>query len=485
MSAFSVRGGLQFASDAHPGFWNADSNNIQPRAGFAYQLNQKTVVRGGIGVYTVPFIIAGNFQPGFSQTHVARADAGRSGLTFQATLANPFPTACCSQSGASRGADTLPRPGHRPVRAARFQQRAEHALYRQRAARAAGPVAARGRLRRQPRLGPHDGRRRSGGGDRLNAIPVQYLSTSRVRDQATIDFLAQLVTNPFADCCRAPASTARRSRARSCCARTRSSATCAPFDDDGTSELQLGAVQDREAVHAAATRCWRPIPGREFTERVFKLNPSDTDYEDRLSAFDVPHRVTHQRDLGAAVRPRAGVGPASASGSPTRSSAAGACRRSGSSRADGRSTSTIATSTSTATWRALKSDYSGDTNQPVFDISGFYFHDAAVQTNGVDDPTKQRADSAHPAGEQRPLLPVAHRRPAQPEAEPVGHLDRQAGAAQRPRARAVQRRVPERVQPAGVQQPEHRSDQRRFRQGDEPEQPAARHPARGEDRVLS
>src|SRR5206468_4072132 len=36
---------------------------------------------------------------------------------------------------------------------------------------------------------------------------------------------------------------------------------------------------------------------------------------------------------------------------------------------------------------ALRTDYSGDTNSPVFDISGFYFHDAAVQTNGVDDPT--------------------------------------------------------------------------------------------------
>src|SRR5262249_61037657 len=32
-SAFSVRGGLQFASDANPGFWNADRNNVQPRAG--------------------------------------------------------------------------------------------------------------------------------------------------------------------------------------------------------------------------------------------------------------------------------------------------------------------------------------------------------------------------------------------------------------------------------------------------------------------
>jgi hypothetical protein len=41
---------------------------------------------------------------------------------------------------------------------------------------------------------------------------------------------------------------------------------------------------------------------------------------------------------------------------------------------------------------SLKTNYSGDTNQPVFDIGGFYFHDAAVQTNGVDDPAKQRAD---------------------------------------------------------------------------------------------
>jgi hypothetical protein len=41
----------------------------------------------------------------------------------------------------------------------------------------------------------------------------------------------------------------------------------------------------------------------------------------------------------------------------------------------------------------LKTNYSGNTDDPVFDISGFYFHDAPVQTNGVDDPVKQRADT--------------------------------------------------------------------------------------------
>jgi hypothetical protein len=41
---------------------------------------------------------------------------------------------------------------------------------------------------------------------------------------------------------------------------------------------------------------------------------------------------------------------------------------------------------------ALKSKYSNNPDDLIWDVSGFYFHDAAVQTNGVDDPTKQRND---------------------------------------------------------------------------------------------
>ncbi len=58
-SAFNAQGGLTFASDSNRGFWDADKNNFQPRAGFAYHLNDKTVLRGGWGIYTVPFIISG------------------------------------------------------------------------------------------------------------------------------------------------------------------------------------------------------------------------------------------------------------------------------------------------------------------------------------------------------------------------------------------------------------------------------------------
>ena len=43
-SAFRVRGGLQFATDGNRGTYNPDLNNVQPRVGFAYQMNPKTVV---------------------------------------------------------------------------------------------------------------------------------------------------------------------------------------------------------------------------------------------------------------------------------------------------------------------------------------------------------------------------------------------------------------------------------------------------------
>jgi hypothetical protein len=45
-------------------------------------------------------------------------------------------------------------------------------------------------------------------------------------------------------------------------------------------------------------------------------------------------------------------------------------------------------------WGGLKADYGRvKDGLPIFDTSGFYFSDAAVQTNGVIDPAKQRADT--------------------------------------------------------------------------------------------
>ena len=143
------------------------------------------------------------------------------------------------------------------------------------------------------------------------------------------------------------------------------------YDDNGTSIYNSAQVKLEKRFttrfSALAAYTWS-----RFTERVFKLNPTDTEYENRLSQYDVPHRVSisgiWQLPWGFSVQ---GIGQFQ-SGQPISFHDRNIYFN--------------------GDLASLKTNYSGDTNQPVFDISGFYFHDAAVRTNGVDDPAKQRAD---------------------------------------------------------------------------------------------
>jgi hypothetical protein len=389
-SAFNVRGGLQFASDATPGFWNADKNNVQPRVGFAYRVSDSTVVRGGVGVYTIPFIIGGVFQPGFSQSTpiVASNDLG---LTFNATLANPFPSGVIAPAGATRGADTF--MGQDLSRFAPLEvQNAQNTRYLVSIQRElpgqwlveAGYTGSRG-------WNLTTGGGGAAGEIDLNAIPTKYLSTSRVHDQAAIDFLAALVPNPFRSLLPGTSNNSA-TIARSQLVRPYPQfGNIRTFDDDGTSRYNSAQFK----VERRFTRGYTLLAAytwSRFTERVFKLNPYDTEYEERVSAADVPHRVTvsgiwelpfgHGRRFAADANrfTDAFIGGWSLQ-------AIGSMQSGQPIDLSGRNVYFNGNVDS------LKTDYSGNTNSPVFDISGFYFHDAAVQTNGVDDPAKQRADT--------------------------------------------------------------------------------------------
>lgn len=102
-----IRGGLQFAGvGGNPRrHFNTDRNNIAPRFGFAYQVNDRTVVRGGFGIfYAAGSIGAGGFNiasQGFapSTPYVSSLD----GLRPIGTLSNPFPDGFASAAGSSQG----------------------------------------------------------------------------------------------------------------------------------------------------------------------------------------------------------------------------------------------------------------------------------------------------------------------------------------------------------------------------------------------
>ena len=83
-------------------------NNFQPRLGFAYQVNEKTVLRGGYAIYAVPalFDISGIYQPGFSQaTNIVPSNDV--GVTIRSTLTNPFPDGVLAPPGNSNGVNTF------------------------------------------------------------------------------------------------------------------------------------------------------------------------------------------------------------------------------------------------------------------------------------------------------------------------------------------------------------------------------------------
>ena len=101
------RGGLTFAGvDGNPERpWETDNNNFQFRAGTAFQLNQKTVLRGGYGRYFLNPTGQGH-QQGFSIStpFIASNDGNRTPLY---NLANPFPSGVIAPPGASLGARTF------------------------------------------------------------------------------------------------------------------------------------------------------------------------------------------------------------------------------------------------------------------------------------------------------------------------------------------------------------------------------------------
>ncbi len=89
---------------------NTDRNNFAPRVGFAWRLNEKTVIRGGGGLFYGSQLGIGGEPAAFgisgfqtTTTMVSSLD----GVTPKDTLSNPYPNGLNSPSGSSLGAATL------------------------------------------------------------------------------------------------------------------------------------------------------------------------------------------------------------------------------------------------------------------------------------------------------------------------------------------------------------------------------------------
>ena len=283
---FRVNGGLEFADG--PIYNNL--TKFLPRAAASYMLNDKTVIRGGAGLFSYDYYFDAGNQTGFSQpTAIVTTD--NNGRTFLTDLNNPIPTGQLMQPvGSSLGAATglglnigTVVPSEREVPYyARWQIGAQRDL-------GAGWVVeayyvdSRGRnlpVRRE-----------------INGIPLQYLSTSTQRDPERESYLSASVANPFQGLLPGTGLNGTTiSRAQ----------LLRPFPQflSVVTEEYVGS----DSYRAGALRLEKRFRGgnsviASYTrsrsrDRLNYLNPSDTELEDRVSPNDRPHRAS----LGTTIR---------------------------------------------------------------------------------------------------------------------------------------------------------------------------------------
>lgn len=379
-SDFRVRGGLLFANDNERDFWDADKNNFQPRVGFAYRFDDRTVVRGGWAVYTIPFILDAVQQPGFSQP-TALVPTLDNGLTFRANLFDPFPEGISQPPGASLGLATFIGrdiefvPVHRSNgQAQRWSLSFERELP--------------GHWLVEAAYVGNQGFDLTTDTDILNAVPRRFLSQSPVRDQATIDFLNANVANPFQGL--APGTSLNG-------ATIQREQLLRPFPQFGN--IRTHRDDGSSIYHGGQLRAEKRFTG-EYTllvsytwskliERISFLNPTDTEYEKRISTNDAPHHIVVS---GIWELPF------------------GKARRWGNSW-DGLTNALFGGWQVQGIWQAqsgrplelgnlyfngdpseLRAGISGSSVDATFDTSGFYFTDAAVRIGGGVNPARQRSD---------------------------------------------------------------------------------------------
>jgi len=280
---FRLRGGLLFADQDNRASFQADRNNFQPRIGAAYQLNSKTVIRGGWGMFMVPFVLDGLNQNGFSRNTplVASPDFG---LTFQSTLANPFPNGYIAET--NRGLTSLLGQGLGTIvpsqRKNGIVQRWEVSLQRELPGRWLIDLA-------------YIGNRANDLITAIEANPIsrRYQSTSPVRDQALINLLDAPVNNPFRGVAGFEgtnfftATTINRSQ------------LLRPYPHfgnfnleryDGSSSYHAGQVRVEKRFSKGYT-ILGTYAYSKYLEQTTRLNPTDENYENRFADADAPHKL--------------------------------------------------------------------------------------------------------------------------------------------------------------------------------------------------
>jgi hypothetical protein len=386
---FRATGGLLFAD----GPVNNTTTKVLPRLAAAYMIDERTVVRGGVGLFSYDYFFENINQAGFSQATPVLTTSNN-GITFTgATLSNPIPTggliqpvgnALGLQSQLGQNLGTVYQPDRETPYYTRWETSVQHDF-------AAGWVTSLTYVGSVGRKLPV--------AHTINGIPTQYLSTSRSRDVANEAILSQNVTNPFAGLL--PGSTingATVQRSQLLRPYPHFGGTFAVEEYEGSDSYHSGTIQLQKRFAGGNSLTGQYTFSRTRDKLNF-LNPADGQLEDRVSPNDRPHRFSlggviivpfgRNQRWGADVNPLADAVLGGWQVSATYQYQSGAPLTWGNVYYDPACGDPLDLKSNIG---AKVSGGTAGLDVPGWNLSCFYFHDAAVQTNGADDPAKQRAD---------------------------------------------------------------------------------------------
>lgn len=204
LNSINAAGGLTFPSSNRGAPYQTNSGFLSPRIGFSYSpamFNDKTVIRGGFGIFVQPETFANlaasgtysssvyNNQQGFtaSTQYVASTNAD---LTPANSLSNPFPNGFAQPVGSSLGASTF------LGQAISFLAPVQHDPYSERYNLGVQQSLTNSTLLEVLYVGNHS-LHLPVASHNLNATERQYLTTSPYLDESLASAYGKSVTNPF------------------------------------------------------------------------------------------------------------------------------------------------------------------------------------------------------------------------------------------------------------------------------------------------
>lgn len=201
VSSLNTNGGLTFPSSHNGAVYSINNGFLSPRFGFSFALTDKTVVRGGFGIFVMPPGLSNLAATGtYSSSALSNSEGFSASTTYLATtnnyqtaantLSNPFPSGFAQPVGSSQGANTF------LGQAISFLAPKQHDVYSERWNLDLQRSISSNDMIEVLYVGNH-GVHLPIASQNLNALPLAYLSTNPYRNQALSNAYGKSVTNPF------------------------------------------------------------------------------------------------------------------------------------------------------------------------------------------------------------------------------------------------------------------------------------------------